>query len=180
MGVPKADLLFRGYPLLSRIIDSVRAGTSEVLVVIAPGQAHPGIEDAQTRVVEDREPDAGPLMALHSGLAASTGALNWVVACDMPFVAAPMLAMLTSLMDGYDAALPVAGGVPQPLHAVYAASCLPALEKLLDSGIRRLTDLAAAVRTRYVHESEWSHFSPDSRAFLSVDTPSQLVAAEEL
>jgi len=180
MGVPKSGLLFRGHPLLSRVIDSVRAGTSEVIVVIAPGQAHPAIEDAQTRVVEDSEPDGGPLMALHSGLAASGGTLNWVVACDMPFVDAPMLAMLTSLVDGYDAVLPIYAGVPQPLHAVYAASCLPALEKLLDSGIRRLTDLAAAVRTRYVDESEWSRFSPDSRAFLSVDTPSQLVVAERL
>jgi molybdopterin-guanine dinucleotide biosynthesis protein A len=180
MGVPKAGLLFRGHPLLSRVIDSMRPGTSEVIVVIAPGQAHQAIEATQTRVVEDREPDAGPLMALHSGLAASRGTLNWVVACDMPFVNAEMLAMLAVVMDGYDAALPVSAGVPQPLHAVYAASCLPALEKLLDSGVRRLTDLAGAVRTRYVHESEWSHFSPDSRAFLSVDTPSQLVAAEQM
>ena len=180
MGAPKADLTFHGRPLLPRVLDAVRTYTIEQIVVIAPDQAHPPMGAGQTRVVEDREPDAGPLMALHSGLSATTNTFNWVVACDMPFVSAPIFTMLTRLMDGYDAAIPVADGVPQPLYAAYAVTCMPALESLLNRGARRLTDLASAVRTRYVDEADWSRFSPDGRAFLSMDTPAQLAAAELL
>jgi molybdopterin-guanine dinucleotide biosynthesis protein A len=92
-------------------------------------------------VVPDRIPSQGPLMAIASALAASRHDLNFVVACDIPDPDLGIAGELLQLAGDHDAVVPIdSGGRLQPLFAVYNRKILPALEKALRSGARRVMD----------------------------------------
>ena len=180
MGMPKAQLIFRGRPLLHHVVRTVAQAADEVLVVTAPGLELDLPDDVCVRVVTDREPARGPLMGLYSGLDASGSELNVAVACDMPFLDARLLRALCGLAAGHDAVVPVVEGRLQPLHAAYRRGCLDAIERLLSRGVYRLSALADAVRSRRPAEPDWVKFTPDGRSFLSLNTPQELAQAERL
>ena len=75
-----------------------------------------------------------------------------------------------------DAVVPIHDGKIEPLHAVYARTCLPALERQVESGDRRVRALFGTVRTHY-----WdvSAAGLDARAFANVNTRADLQAIEE-
>ena len=180
MGLPKAQLTFRGQPLLHRVVRTVAQAADEVLVVSAPSQVLDLPDEVSVTVVTDREQARGPLMGLYSGLDASSHELNMAVACDMPFLDPRLLRALCDLAKGHDAVVPVVAGRLQPLHAVYRRGCLDAIERLLDRGVYRMSALADAVHSHRAVEQDWASFSPDARTFLSVNTPQELARAERM
>ena len=179
MGKPKASLMFKGRPLLHRVIDDLRPEVSEVVVVVAADQ-HLVSPSPDVRIVTDHEPAHGPLMGLYCGLTASRTDLILAVACDMPYVSGPLLSAMAELATGHDAVMPLFNDRPQLLHAVYRKSCVATMERLLAQGTHRLGALAEAVNTRYVSAEEWAPFDPDGRAFLNLNTPEELARAEML
>jgi molybdopterin-guanine dinucleotide biosynthesis protein A len=178
MGMPKADLQFLGSPLIGRVIDSIRGACDHLLVVTAPDQ-YPRLPTVEpSEVVPDVSGSLGPLMGIYTGLRHATSPCSIAVGCDMPFLHAGLLRHLSSLAGGYDAVVPVHDGRPQPLHAVYAAACLPAVEAMIEEGELAVHRLFDRVNTRYVERDEWARFDPDGRTFLGVNTPGELAQAE--
>jgi molybdopterin-guanine dinucleotide biosynthesis protein A len=178
MGMPKASLAFLRAPLIERVIDSIRRSCDHLLVVTAPDQnlQLPAIEP--TEVVPDVSGSLGPLMGIYTGLRHTTSPCSIAVGCDMPFLDAALLRHLRSLAGGYDAVVPVHDGRLQPLHAVYAAACQPAVEAMFEEGDLAVHRLFDRVHTRYVERDEWARFDPSGRTFLSVNTPGELAQAE--
>jgi molybdopterin-guanine dinucleotide biosynthesis protein A len=101
-------------------------------------------------------------------------------ACDMPFVSTALLRALLALAAEVDAVVPVIGEQPEPLHAVYRPSCLPAIEAALAAGRKRLLAFFDAVRVRYVAEAELRRWDPELRSFLNVNWPDDLARARAL
>jgi molybdopterin-guanine dinucleotide biosynthesis protein A len=153
------------------------ATTSQVVVANDPraGAWFPGV-----RVVADQTPGIGPLGGLATALRAAAGAPVVVVAWDMPFVTAELLAELRRRgKGGASAVVPVHGKDQQaePLCAWYAADALRTCVALLEAGARRAAALFDALpRTEIVDDAALASFGAPARLFTSIDSPESLAA----
>ncbi|MBX5490995.1 MAG: molybdenum cofactor guanylyltransferase [Chloroflexi bacterium] len=176
-GVNKALLEVGGRRVIDRLLDALRPlGTP--IVIVSNDDSLVGLPD--TVVVRDVEPRAGALMGLYSGLRVVRTPLATATACDMPFVSTALLRALLALTEGVDAVVPVIGEQPEPLHAVYRPSCVPAIEAALVAGRKRLLSFFEAVQVRYVEETELRRWDPELRSFLNVNRPEDLAHARTL
>lgn len=167
-GRDKATLPWGNGHLLGEIAGRLSTVCDEVLV--AMGDRHLALP-AGVRGVADIYAGAGPLGGIHAGLRAASSPVAFVTACDMPYVDPAAAVLLRDLVVGYDAAVPRVAGRWAPLFACYATSCLPAMEKLLDSGVRRVFDLYGHIRCRVVPEDVFRVFDPGLRMFEDLNTP---------
>ena len=176
-GLPKGLERVAGRRIIDRVADALRDVTDDLLLVAndpAAADWLPGI-----RVQQDLVPNAGGLGGIHAALhAARTPVL--IVAWDMPFVPAALLARLRELGRSADVAVPESGsrrGV-EPLCAFYAPTCLPAIEQSLADGDRRVIGFHERVRVARLPADEVSAFGDPELLFMNVNTPDDLTRAE--
>ncbi|MHB1416941.1 MAG: molybdenum cofactor guanylyltransferase [Chloroflexota bacterium] len=169
MGADKATLRVGGDTLLDRVIARLASNVEEVLVV-GRGRTEP---PSPVRAVADLRPGAGSLGGIFTALSFAQGSRCLVVACDMPFLNRRLLAYLLDLSPGYDVVIPRDDGNVEPLHAVYAKTCLEPIRTLLEEGDRRIVDFFPHVRVRYVEKQEIAVFDPELRSFFNVNTPAE-------
>ncbi|HLY14429.1 MAG TPA: molybdenum cofactor guanylyltransferase, partial [Candidatus Limnocylindrales bacterium] len=135
-----------GVSLLERSVAALAGIVAEIVVVIAPDRAEPGIRTAGStpiRFVADAEPFGGPLAGLRTGLAAARGATVLVVGGDMPSMRPAVLERLLRIAP---AALGDQAGVLRPLPcALERDPALAHADALLAGGERRLRALLAAL-----------------------------------
>jgi molybdopterin-guanine dinucleotide biosynthesis protein A len=189
MGVDKALLLVQsgGPTMLETVIKRVRDLSDDVFLV---GRDRPGFAVAGIPLIVDREPGQGPLAGIATALAACRYSHCLVVGCDMPLLSRPLLAAMAALpQDTYDALVPLVAAnagagagqpdrqVHQSLHAIYSRTCLPAIERRLDRGDRRVTSFYPDVRVQVVDPAFIQAHDPRLRSFFSVNTPVQLIQA---
>jgi molybdopterin-guanine dinucleotide biosynthesis protein A len=170
LGRDKSLLRLDGQPLLVRTAHTL-APLSDDLIVVANDVARYREFDLPARLVPDEQRGVGAIMGIYSGLRAARHARALFVACDMPFLNQSLLRYMISQVGGYDAVVPRIGDLYEPLHALYAKDCLPAIKRLLATGRRRIFDFFPLVRVRYVDRREIERFDPDHLSFLNVNTP---------
>lgn len=132
------------------------------------------------RLASDRVPGAGALAGLRTALAAALGETVLVLACDLPFVARPLLEYLLERAGEADVVIPRRAGEYEPLLAVYARSVLPAVESALAAGQSRMISFFPEVRVLAIEAEEWTPFDPEGLSFFNVNTPEELAEAERL
>jgi molybdenum cofactor guanylyltransferase len=175
MGRDKGLVPLAGRPLISHVLERVAGLGDEVLITTnRPGDY--GFTGA--RLASDAVPGAGALSGLSTALSAARGATVLLLACDLPFVSRPLLEHLLALAPQADVVVPRRGGEFEPLQAVYARSCLAAVDAALASGKRRMISFFEQVRVHVVDELELARFDPDGRSFFNVNTPADLAQAE--
>jgi molybdopterin-guanine dinucleotide biosynthesis protein A len=191
MGQDKAWLMLDGRPLVMRVIDRVLPLVDEVLVSTnqpdAFGAWLPGLP-VPTHTVADRYPGAGPLAGLHAGLLAACCDLVLTLATDMPFVDPTLIRFLADLAAGADIDAvvpqirsPETGQIgPEPLHAIYRKSCLPAIEGCLKANQRRVVSFLDRVRVRVVSPDEIRPYDPRFLSFVNVNTPKDWSDAQRM
>jgi molybdopterin-guanine dinucleotide biosynthesis protein A len=140
----------------------------------------------------DLAPDAGPLGGLLTALRAAPGRHTGAFAGDLPFMNGNLIQHLLFTAERhsgtYDVLLPVwecAGGrFAEPLHALYAPTCLSRLESLFaTSGTLaglRLTAAFDGLRVREVPDAELRLFGDPRVFFHNLNTPADVARAEEL
>jgi molybdenum cofactor guanylyltransferase len=167
MGVDKAFLPIAGSPLIEHVLRPLKCLFREIIVVTnSPEQyAAYGVS-----VVRDAFNKRGPLTGIYSGLLHSTDKYNFVVACDMPFLNARLIAYMTALAEGYDAVVPTFGEFMEPLHAVYCKGIVPVIEERIRQNDQRIRNMLATLRIRYVLEEEIDHFDPERKSFKNLNT----------
>jgi molybdopterin-guanine dinucleotide biosynthesis protein A len=185
MGQDKAWLELAGVPLIERSARRLAGVISEVVFSVgdpanvdaARYAALVGRLGMPARLAADLHPGSGPLAGLEAGLRAAGNELVFAVATDMPFVNPALVSHLASLAEGYDAVIPLTPGAaeaePEPLHAVYRRTCLPAIAAALAAGRRRAIAFLADVRVRYVTPDELARFDPQFRSFANINTPNE-------
>ena len=121
MGRDKAMLrLADGRTLLERQVAVLReAGAGAVQVSVRTGS---GICPEGATIVEDDQPDAGPLAGIAAGLRRAPPGLVVVLAVDMPAIATEHLQQLLKLTTPRQGVVPWVGGKCEPLVAVYPAA----------------------------------------------------------
>ena len=160
MGRDKALLRLRGRPLWRRQRDILRAaGAGELLLSARPDQRWALRAAGFASIVNDPEPDRGPLAGIVAALEASAHDRVAVLAIDLPRLPACWIAELAAAATENRGVVGRRGRTFEPLAAVYHRKMLPlaraslargdlALQPLLqtavDDGLLRVRRIAAS------------------------------------
>jgi len=141
MGTDKSMLPIEGRPITEVICHRLSACFEQILISANNKDKY---EFLGFEVVPDKIPGQGPLMGIASALEASSNELNFVVACDIPNIELRHVRrVISEAVNGEpDIVIPVAGdGQYEPLFAVYRKSALRAINNVLSSGGRKISDV---------------------------------------
>ncbi len=181
MGQDKALLPFLGQPLISRVIARLQPIADEMIVTTNRPEAYAFLG---LPLFSDVIPERGALGGLYTALMYASQPVVAVVACDMPFVSAPLLAYACRVLadEAADVVVPqTAEGQFEPLHAVYRrAACLPPIRAALDAGAWKMVAWFAQVKVRALSAQEIAPYDPAGLAFSNVNTPEELHRAQDL
>ena len=166
MGIPKGEMDFLGRPLIERSIDAlVEAGASEVIIV----GGKPFVANAKgVRSVEDVYPDEGPLGGLITGLLNARMDQAVVLSNDLMSIDGSTIRRILDFGQLADLAIPMAGGVPQALTALWKVSCLKVLESAFKSGSRSLKSVIGNLDVVEILEL-------DDAKFVNANTQSDII-----
>jgi FdhD protein len=178
-GSDKSAAPWRGATLVETVADVLSGVFDATLIVVKDPAPFQHLERPGRRVVCDVRPEAHSLGGVRSALAHAVTERVFVCACDMPFLNAALVRGLAELGQGFHAVVPVWDGRLQPLCAIYARACAPAIDRLLLKERARVQDLFDLVRTRVVTEAEIRALDPEGRSFLDLDTRAEYERARE-
>ncbi len=172
-GEPKGLERVGGVRIVDRVASALRPVTEELLLVAnAPDAAAwlPGV-----RVERDVRLGEGALGGLHAALTHARADVL-VVAWDMPFVPAALLAAMRAQgeQEGADVVIAehtVARQGLEPLCAWYSARCLGAVTAALEAGDRRVIGFHDAVRVSRLSEAKVRLYGEPDLLFANVNAP---------
>ena len=173
-GRDKSALIVGGRSVLDRQIAELSQLTDDIMLV-GGRAAHPRV-----RVVADAVTGCGPLGGVHAALAEARESTVIVIACDMPNIAAPLLAYLAGLAGDADAVVPQTARGYHPLCAAYTRACIEPLARRLADGRLKMIDLLVDVRVRVVTSEELDRFGDHDRLFANLNTPAEYNRFEAL
>ncbi len=180
MGSNKALLPFLGQPLIERVIERLRPVADEILITANQTQ---DFEFLNLPVHRDVLPGYGALGGLLTALTISPSPITAVVACDMPFVSADLLAYQLQVLENgsWDAVVPRSKAGFEPLHGVYRTQiCRQAVEWAIERGERKMIAWFPKVKIYALENAELHPFDPQGRIFWNVNTPQELQTAEDV
>jgi FdhD protein len=179
-GTRKAFLRLGDETFLERILRLLSPLFDRRFIVTNEPELYSGFD---ARVVCDRKKGMGPLMGLYSGLTESGSEMSFVTAVDTPLVAESLVRHLVEAGGECDARVPLWEGRTEPLCAVYARRCLPAIESVLDQGknvagknvaehtaTARIVSFFPLIRACLVEESTVRRLDPRGLSFFNVNT----------
>ena len=171
IGGEKGLHLLHGKPLISWVLDAVKADSNEVLI-----NAN-GAQSAYTflgcRIIADDLPDwPGPLAGLHAALKYANADYVMTVPCDTPFLPHDLILQLVASLDqgALEASVAVVDGRRQPTIAMYKKSVLPKLLVYLETGKRKVNDWLSTLQLTEVVFSNAGQFE-------NINTTDELVRA---
>jgi len=176
-GDPKALMELGGRPIVARVLDVVRQVTERVLLVTNTPDLYAFLG---LPMVPDVFPEGGSLGGIYSGLRAAPGDAAFTVACDMPFLSAPVARLVVDRAGEADVVAPRIGAQWETLHACYGKACLGPMERRLREGQLRITGFFDEVRVLAITEAEVVAVGDPARVFMNVNTPDELRRARAL
>ena len=148
MGTDKSMLPIRGRPMVETIAEQLRGSFSQILISANEMEK---LVFLDLPIIRDKIPGQGPLMGIASALEASDNELNFVVACDIPHIDLRYVRRMLMQADGVDAVIPTTGEEKyEPLYAVYRKSALGAINGVLSSRERKISDIFSRCRVKFV------------------------------
>jgi molybdopterin-guanine dinucleotide biosynthesis protein A len=177
-GRDKSALRVGPATILERLLAALDGLADRVFVVAGDPAA---VNRFGPGAVPDRLPNAGALGGIYTALCEARSPHVLVVACDLPFLTAPLLARIMSLADDEcDAVVPRTSDGLQPLCAVYARRLTEPIGRRIESGRLKVQDLFEAIRVRELGPDEIAALDPDGRLFFNVNTPDDFERAVRL
>ncbi len=177
MGKNKAFLEVDGIPIVQRIYDLFKTLFPEIIIVTNEVELFDRFE---ARIERDVILDLGALGGLYTGIYRSSHPYAFCVACDMPFLKAPVIQHLMQKMGSYDVVVPRTKDGLEPLHAIYSKNCLGPIRKIIEEKKFKILDFYPLVRVEIVGEDELKALDPFGESFLNVNTPEQLNSLRKL
>jgi molybdopterin-guanine dinucleotide biosynthesis protein A len=172
MGTNKALLKINEKTNIERIADTLKLSFNDIILVTNHPEQYPFLG---VKMVSDIYPDKGPLAGVHAGLNSSNHELNFIVACDMPFVSVELAEVLAQKCGDYDAVIPVINGVQHPLFAVFHKRVTDEVAKSIEAGRLRMKHLLDHLNVRYVTEKDLQAYSSIDleRVFFNMNRPNE-------
>ena len=177
-GAPKGLSVVDGRRVVDRVLDALAGVVDERFIITNEAAVREATSDVAA--YGDERAERGSLVGLESALRhCRTAAL--VVAWDMPFVSAALLAHLRSVGERAGAAaIPCGPSGPEPLCAYYPRAALLDVERQLDAGDLRLSHLVATLASAVlVPLHAIVRFGSPELLFANVNTPADLAAARQ-
>lgn len=178
LGLDKALVRFGGVPLLRIVVERVAQVCREVVVAVDRPNRYEGLA-LPARLVADESPGLGPLSGLQVGLRTCRTEHVLVAACDLPFLNVELLRHMARLPRSYQALVPWRDGRWQPLHAIYARSCLEAVDAMAAGG-GSMQELLGRLNVRRLDEEEMDRLDPDGLSLVNLNERSDLDRARGL
>lgn len=180
LGRSKALEVVGGKSLIERVVERLEPVTDQFLIVTSREQSE-FPTSGEIEVLTDVYPEKGPLSGIYTGLLASRSSRSIAVACDMPFLNNKLLGYMIDLSRDFDAVVPRwQNGMLEPLHAIYAKSCLDTMKTRLENdrlGIHRFLN---EISVRYIEEEECRQFDPELLSFFNINHEADLKRAGKL
>lgn len=167
---PLADV--GGAPILDRQLEVLREVFDEIAIAASNAAPFAGYG---LPVIPDAVDGAGPLGGLAAALAWCPQPRLFAVAGDMPFLSPAVIERLLAI-DGR-LVVPVVGGRPHPLHAVYARDLAATVRQRLAAGRRALRDLLDLPGAVAVDADDLRALDPELRCLVNVNTATDLQMA---
>jgi molybdopterin-guanine dinucleotide biosynthesis protein A len=174
-GLDKSTLAIGDSSILEHQIRELAKIADDILLV---GPRSTTVAGTGVRIVADRYQDCGPLGGLDAALAEARDDVIVLVACDMPFVTAPLLGHLLGLAAEAQAVVPRTERGYHPLCAAYSRTCREAVTRRLEAHQLSMVGLLEEVRVRIVGLREIERFGAADRLLANVNTPAQFDAIE--
>ena len=172
-GREKALIEIVGQPLLARLLERLKPRFAEIVLSTNRPElfAWTGLPCAPDRLAV-----RSPLAGLHGILSAIRAPRAFVIGCDMPGASLGLAERLAR--EDADVAMPVSPSGDEPLHAVYATACVPAIEHRTAAGHWKMTDFLQDVRAARVtvDPAEWT--DGPVPPFFNLNTPDDLSLLE--
>ena len=132
-------------------------------------------------LVSDLFPVRSSLTGIHAGLFYMQHAFGFFSACDTPFLEKGLVETIVEQMDRKtDIVMPHTAAGFEPLCAVYSKRCLPAAEQHLNEKKLKIQWAFRSCRTKNIPEEILRAQDADLRSFFNINTPQDLVRAEEM
>jgi molybdenum cofactor guanylyltransferase len=178
MGTNKALLKINQKTNIERIAEELKKGFDETILVTNEPETYDFLD---VTITLDHYPGKGPLAGLHAGLLASQYEVNFIVACDMPFISAEMARDLVSQIGKYDAVIPVINGRQHPLFSVFSKKTLAKIEEAIENNSLRMQSLLDHLDVHYLTEKDLKGYSESSleRIFFNMNHPNEYENAKE-
>lgn len=139
MDADKCMLPVDGKPLIAHVAAQLTGTFDEILI---GSNQQDRFRFMGLTVVPDIKNNIGPLMGIYSCLKASSNALNFVTACDIPVMNLALIREMMRFSGNYDAVIPVNPSHHlEPLFAVYNRSAIPFIETMLSHQCYRIARL---------------------------------------
>jgi len=181
MGENKMLMPFAGTPLIQRVFERTKSIAQEVLIVSNEPEE---LSFLDVKMVKDSILGLGAIGGLYTAMDKASSELVAVVACDLPFVSASILAEGARLLDrtSADVAIPrVKGDFYEPLHAVYRREpCKKAIFQAIQSDQHRLISWFPSVRVLEMDEVLCGQLDPDGLAFFNINSKEDFLLAEQI
>jgi len=117
-------------------------------------------------VVEQR----GPMVGIYSSLVCTKATELFVVACDMPFIKAEVVELITGRYHGQEVLLPMFQRRPQPLLGIYSHHVAAVMKERIGHNRKALWDLLQEVTVEYINEQDIEAADPEGRSFVNINT----------
>lgn len=170
-GTNKAFAEIQGIRLVERTIRVMGSVFQRLLIVTNTPDEFAYLD---LPMVEDLIKGFGPLGGIYTGLEAIDDEAGFFVACDMPFLRENFLRHMVSLRGDHDAVVPRVRWMVEPLHALYAKKCLPAIRESIHSREYQILKFFQKIKVRYVEEEEIRRVDPDLKSFFNINRPEDL------
>lgn len=175
------DKCFIRDPSGASVVESIIAKFDRIFpeVLVIANDAEP-YERLGVTIQRDVIPDSGSLGGIYTALASAKYGRCFVVACDMPFLNEALIRHMVELPVSYDALVPRLNGETEPIHAIYRKTCIPAIERVLQAGGRRIVDFFDEVKVQYLPREEILALDPEGLSFFNINTPEDLDRAKAI
>ena len=181
MGENKGLMHFMGVPLIQRVYERTKGIAGEVLIVSNDPEE---LAFMDVTLVSDSIVGKGAIGGLYTAMDKASCEYVAVIACDLPFVSAPILSKGARLLEetGADVAIPrVEGDFYEPLHAVYRReTCKRAILQAIQADQRRLISWFASVRVIEMDKVLCKQLDPAGLAFFNINNREDFLLAEQI
>ncbi|MFA4915970.1 MAG: molybdenum cofactor guanylyltransferase [Syntrophales bacterium] len=171
MKTNKAFLEIENERLIDMTVKIFREIFREVILVTNSPLAY---LNQNVQIVTDIFKDKGALGGIYTGLFYASYGQAFVSACDMPFLNSSFIEYMVEHIGYYDIIVPDSADGLQPLHAIYAKSCLPSIKKLITSDKLKVTGFYKGLKIFNISEEIIKAFDPDGRMFFNVNSKEDL------
>ncbi len=168
MGSDKSLLPIQGARFIDHVYQRMARLFDEVIIVTNSPDLY---KEIPCRKVPDIYYAQGALAGVHSGLAHARSEKIFVVGCDMPFINSAVVQEICSHAETGDLVIPHSSSGHEPLHALYSKACLPAMERVLDAGLKRILLFFDQVKLVELPASIIRRFDPQEKSFQNINTP---------